>query len=583
MVSEVRETIIKCINEDKSFVLEAGAGAGKTHTLMETLNYLQSEFTHWNVSRPSILCITYTNVAKNEIRERTKFIQGILINTLHEFLWDFIKQFQLELKRAVIEMIEEDKNKIIDEIGKAERLIERPRKNTNVTQKKQELERNKEKLKKYNNCKLDKIRYEGYRVLYRGIISHKDIIDISIRFLKENTFANLFVNRFTHIFIDEFQDTNKDVLLQLMNTIKLHKKEKYLVVGLFGDRMQQIYSGQALDIDYNYYQYEVIPKLDNYRSCEEIILANNILRNDGLHQEHKNPDVKYEKLAFIFNVNKDDTYLKQHLDRNIDNYQRLFLNHREIAEELGFINISRVFTEEYKNLTNDKLLKREDAFLNFLMEAVLPMAANYLVGNHQLLLKNFSRDSFGVGDLTNLDKELNEIFNMGKQLRTVLEGLINKDFLSNKRVQGIIKEYAELDKGEFIDQLFEIKLQEYLSLYRQINNETRLQTLHGVKGDEFDKVVINIRHQQSWNQYNFDSLFFEGLNGTVSNQNAHKLFYVACTRAKSALIINYISESKDKVHIKSVCSKIQELFGNFITTYVYENDMIIYDDSEQLV
>ncbi|MGE8081246.1 hypothetical protein [Peribacillus loiseleuriae] len=91
--------------------------------------------------------------------------------------------------------------------------------------------------------------------------------------------------------------------------------------------------------------------------------------------------------------------------------------------------------------------------------------------------------------------------------------MINKNILSNKRVKGIIKEYAELDKAEFIDQLLGIKRQEYLNLYRQINNETRLQTLHGVKGDEFDKVVINIRHQQSWNQYNFDSLF----NGTVSN------------------------------------------------------------------
>ncbi|MGN7943135.1 UvrD-helicase domain-containing protein [Metabacillus sp. 22489] len=582
MVREVKEKIIQCINEDTSFVLEAGAGAGKTHTLMETLNFIQSEFKHSKVSQPSILCITYTNIAKNEIRERTKHIQGIKINTLHEFLWDFIKQFQLELKKAIIDMIEEDKNKIIDEIGKAERLIERPRKNTNVEQKKLDLEKNKAKLIKYNTCKLDKIRYEGYRALYKGVISHKDIINISIRFLKENTFANLFINGFTHIFIDEFQDTNKDILLQLMETIKLHKKEKYLVIGLFGDRMQQIYSGQALDIDYNYYQYEVIPKLDNYRSCKEIILANNILRNDGLHQEHKNQDIKYEKLDFIFNVNKDDMYLKQHLGGNLGGFQRLFLNHREIAEEVGFINISRVFTEEYTNLTNDKLLKREDTFLDFLMETVLPMAANYLAGNHQLLLKNLNRDSFGLADLTNLNKELNKIFNTEKQLRTMLEGLINKNIVSNKKVNGIIKEYAELDKAEFIDQLLEIQLQEYLNLYRQINNETRLQTLHGVKGDEFDKVVINIRHQQSWNQYNFDSLFMEGFNGTVSNQNAHKLFYVACTRAKSALIINYISEAKDEVLIKAVCSKIQELFGNFITTYVYESDMIIYN-SEQLV
>lgn len=580
MVGEVKESIIKCINENISFVLEAGAGAGKTHLLMETLNYIQNEFTHSKILSPSILCITYTNVAKNEIRERTKYIQGIKIYTLHEFLWDFLKQFQLELKRIIIDMIEEEKCKIIDQVGKAEKLIEKPRKNTNVEQKKLELEKNKAKLEKYNNCKINKIRYEGYRALYKGVISHNDILNISMRFLRESTFANLFINEFTHIFIDEFQDTNKDILLQLMNTIKEHKKDKYLVIGLFGDRMQQIYSGQALDIDYNYYQYEVIPKLDNYRSCKEIILSNNILRNDGLHQEHKNPDIKFEKLEFIFNVNKDDTYLKQHLGGNLEDYQRLFLNHREIAEELGFINISRAFNEEYKNLTNDKLLKKEDNFVDFLMRKVLPMAADYLSGNHQLLLKNLNRDSFKLEELASLNIELNNIIKSENQLRAVLEGLVDKNILSNQKISGIIKEYAELNKTEFIDRLLNIPLQEYLNLYRQINNETRLQTLHGVKGDEFDKVIINIRHQQSWNQYNFDSLFIEGVNDTVSNKNAHKLFYVACTRAKSALIINYVSDYDDEDLIKSVCLNIKNLFGNFITTYVYQSDMVLYN-SEQ--
>ena len=34
------EQIIKHIEENKSFVLEAGAGSGKTYTLIQTLNYL---------------------------------------------------------------------------------------------------------------------------------------------------------------------------------------------------------------------------------------------------------------------------------------------------------------------------------------------------------------------------------------------------------------------------------------------------------------------------------------------------------------------------------------------------------------
>jgi DNA helicase II / ATP-dependent DNA helicase PcrA len=287
MAREVNDRIIECINENRSFVLEAGAGAGKTHTLMQTIDYIQNDFINKGIDRPNILCITYTNVAKNEIRERIKSLQGITINTMHEFLWAFMKQFQVELKKAIIDIIEEERNKIKEDIKKAEKLIEKPRKNTNVEEKKQDVYDKKVKLEKYTTINLTNIRYEGYRALYKGVISHKDIIDISIRFFKNKNFTKIFTNTYTHIFIDEFQDTDKGILSQLLDSLKAYKDDNYLVVGLFGDRMQQIYSSNPLDIDYIEYQYEVIPKLENYRSCQEIILANNILRNDGLHQEHK--------------------------------------------------------------------------------------------------------------------------------------------------------------------------------------------------------------------------------------------------------------------------------------------------------
>jgi hypothetical protein len=58
-------------------------------------------------------------------------------------------------------------------------------------------------------------------------------------------------------------------------------------------------------------------------------------------------------MLFVFNTNKEDIYLKEFIVENSSNYQRLFLSHREIADELGFTNIARVFTNEYGNLTNE--------------------------------------------------------------------------------------------------------------------------------------------------------------------------------------------------------------------------------------
>lgn len=65
------EQIIQNVDSGKSFVLEAGAGSGKTYTLIQTLNYLiENKGEDLKYNHQKIICITYTNVAKNEIIER---------------------------------------------------------------------------------------------------------------------------------------------------------------------------------------------------------------------------------------------------------------------------------------------------------------------------------------------------------------------------------------------------------------------------------------------------------------------------------------------------------------------------------
>ena len=93
------EQIKKLIEEGKSFVLEAGAGSGKTYTLIQTLNYLiENKGEEIKKTNQKIICITYTNAAKNEINNRIEFNELIIVSTIHEFLWKSIKQFQKQLK-----------------------------------------------------------------------------------------------------------------------------------------------------------------------------------------------------------------------------------------------------------------------------------------------------------------------------------------------------------------------------------------------------------------------------------------------------------------------------------------------------
>ncbi|TIX76877.1 MAG: ATP-dependent helicase, partial [Mesorhizobium sp.] len=66
------EEVFACIQAGGSFRLEAGAGAGKTYSLVEALKYL-TKLHERDFSRrgQQIACITFTNVAKAEIEART--------------------------------------------------------------------------------------------------------------------------------------------------------------------------------------------------------------------------------------------------------------------------------------------------------------------------------------------------------------------------------------------------------------------------------------------------------------------------------------------------------------------------------
>lgn len=78
------ENIKRLVEINKSFVLEAGAGAGKTYTLTQTLNFLIEKLgSILKYRHQRIICITYTNVAKNEIIERIFNNPLISVSTIH--------------------------------------------------------------------------------------------------------------------------------------------------------------------------------------------------------------------------------------------------------------------------------------------------------------------------------------------------------------------------------------------------------------------------------------------------------------------------------------------------------------------
>ena len=99
--------IFNCIDNHNSWCLKAGAGSGKTYSLVETIKYIISKKGKSIIeNNQKIVCITYTNVAANELKNRVGLNDFIIISTIHDFVWNIIKNYQSQLKKYVIADIE---------------------------------------------------------------------------------------------------------------------------------------------------------------------------------------------------------------------------------------------------------------------------------------------------------------------------------------------------------------------------------------------------------------------------------------------------------------------------------------------
>jgi len=561
-LDETMKSIIQCIIDNTNFKLEAGAGAGKTHSLIETLKYVKKHY-----PKRKILCITYTNNAKNEILERLDDQNNIIVSTIHDFIWKFISPFQKELRKKVNLLI----NEKIAELEKTSNI---------------------EKLKKYQDADLTlPIKYLNYEALHKGIISHDRVIELFISFLDNESFCKILIDSFSYIFIDEYQDADRNLLPKLLNTINTYKNEKYLVLGLYGDNMQQIFQKGIGGINCADYSLIGIDKEDNYRSCEELIEVGNFLRNDAINQKCKKPSVKKNQIAFIFNTSSD-VDLKNYNFKNISfmDFKRLYLVHKQIAKEVGFSNLLELFRAKYPRDISNIIKNADDRFLSYMCTEIMPCIYDYKIGNFVTLMKQYKRENFNINDLSEVKIKLDEIFNnMNTPIKEFMHQMLSIDFFDKVRFDTICDSYKDTEDEEFLDNILNCSFEEYFNHYKQYSGNTKLETMHGVKGNEFENVIVNIEIPTPWNWYDFANYIHQNHRNDPSGINiknrTQKLLYVACTRARSTLIINYIvNKDLTNKEIEEEKNHLQEtfksIFGNTMEFLEYNDDSGICEETK---
>lgn len=555
MASQVEERIHSCLDDNKNFLLDAGAGSGKTWTLVQSLKYLikhKGELLQKNNQK--IVCITYTKVARDEIIDRTENNNLIIVSTIHEFLWSCIEKYKTELKEKLIEHIDE---KIIDIDNVISGLTARAVK----TREKEEIKKEKlleDKQFLIENNKL--ITYGEYPYYKESIISHDEVILLSEKlFSSYEVIKKILSDSFPYIFIDEYQDTDEKVIKIFLDYLPTNVSS---TIGLFGDKMQKIYDTGIGEIPISY-SLERIPKEENYRCSISVINLLNKIRVD-IQQFPAGDNVQREGDSF-FVKRTDESDVKLFINETLttrwnateDEIKVLYLTHNLIAKENGYFDLIDLYT---KKSNREYLIKNEDnrgcPFSNFLFD-VQNIINLYQEGRIQLLLQkiHFTLNSFE--DKVLLNEKLLELtaISENKQIHEIID-FVNDNNILKKSEKMIDYDFENEKKKDYFESLMEIPYKQFKLCTVAQKNDTPFTTQHGTKGDEFNNVLVVI-DDNAWTQsYNFDKYFSNNDTSERRKEKTKNLFYVVCSRAKNNLAILCLSELSD-----SSKSKIRELFN----------------------
>ena len=316
-------------------LLLAGAGTGKTRTLIYRVAHLIES----GVSPESILLLTFTNKAANEMKERAeKMLKekcGITACTYHSFC---VKMLRFYGKMAGISpdftiISGPDEADIID-IIKSELNFQKLKNIPSASvfasmlstcvNKRLTLEELLKEQKywrfRQNERKLLLLREETKKYKEEHNLFNYD--DILLKFDQMLTdysnIARRIEDTYRYIMVDEYQDTNtlQDSIIRKIRT----KNTNLMVVG---DDMQSIYKFRGADVQNilsfpkRYTDCKVIYLTENYRSSQEILnLANHVMTNatEG-YQKNLRAQFSSQELPKVYGVNDTKTEAEFVLNR----------------------------------------------------------------------------------------------------------------------------------------------------------------------------------------------------------------------------------------------------------------------------
>lgn len=518
---------------DCHFKVTAGPGAGKTHWL---INHIKNVLVHSDRLGKcgKIACITYTNVGVDTIVRRLGLTtKGVEVCTIHSFFYNNIVKpylrliavdegFNLDLLKGeddrfdlsypTLEAIKKESNQLYATDAFLKLAIRNARWRIDehgdlVCKPKRPLKAN------ARGTFLSSKTYLAYKkqAWAKGLMHYDDVIYFAYRLFERIPFIQeVIARKFPFLFIDEFQDSHP---IQVGLIKKL--SERGSIIGVIGDPAQSIY--QFLGADITQFNTFALPHLQEYvisgnrRSTIKIVDFLNSIRGDLQQVPHRTVQGEVPVLL---------------VGSHIDNYQK-------VQEIVG----NDVYALSYDNLNANSLKKMMNANAQdkHLIDNIIDsneerktVVATYIKALEHAKSKNFKK-AFDL--LARLDVDIQDAVVKIQSLQSSYDDISKMSLYEFYDYLNITfgLSMATLKKGQA--QTF-YNSHQYSQLAMCVNHEDDdgiQRTIHKAKGDEFDNVMVCLGDEKALD-------FF--LQPDLSNNESHRVYYVAASRAKERLFFS---------------------------------------------
>ncbi len=596
-------SVCLAMEKPKSFFLFAGAGSGKTRSLVEALKVLRSKRAkQLRLHGQRVGVITYTNVACDEIKQRLDYESLIEVSTIHSFVWSLIGSFHADIKSWLI----------INLNAKIDELNEKQRKGRGG---KASLDRGKEiEIKQSRLTSLDSIKRFAYNPngdnVGRDSLNHSEVIEIGAYFLSQKPLMqDILISKFPILLIDESQDTIKSLMEALFEVQSKHSEQ--FVLGLFGDTMQRIYGHGKEDLGRDIpSEWGKPAKQMNHRCPVRVIKLINKIRSTFDGQEQKPRSDKEEGFVRFFilpisttNKSQAENEVRKQMATITNDplwngpdaeVKALTLEHHMAARRMEFIEMFEPLHEVDSLKTG--LLDGSLPGLRLFSQQVLPIikakrteddfSIAAIMRKYSPLLTKDTLKAIGEDQSLQIEKTRKAVesllalwadnkkprfldvlrniaqtglFEIPESLRPIaFRSELEQETVELSNEPGPLADYESDYIFDAWDKFLLTSFEQIEPYDNYVNGQAHFGTHQGIKGLEFPRVMVIIDDNEARGfMFKFGKLFgVEEKTATdIKNEQEGKdtgidrtrrLFYVTCSRTEKSLAIVYYSPDPKK-------------------------------------